>query len=299
MISVLIPNYNYDCLQLVRDLHAQLTDSGVPFEIIVVEDGSTEHVENNRLMASLPYVRYEERKENVGRFKIRKLLPSLAQYPYLLCMDSDTQVVRQDYIERYLDFARRGEKVVVVGGKTERAGGLPAPCYSLRFIYERKRENRFGRKRGFSTFNYMIPAEVLAKVPFEDGDLLPYGHEDTVMGVQFKRLGVPVVYIDNPLVHWGLDTNARMLEKSVLANINLLRLYNSGRYLELAQESRLLACYIKVNRLKLAPLLRGIFKMSEKALLTNLNSLHPSMRLFDFYRLGKMLALERSVEARG
>lgn len=293
MISVLIPNYNYDCLQLVRDLHAQLTDSGVPFEIIVVEDGSTEHVENNRLMTSLPYVRYEERKENVGRFKIRKFLPSLAQYPYLLCMDSDTAVVREDYIRKYLDFARRGENVVVVGGKTEVAGGLPDAGHSLRFMYERKRENRFGGKRGFSTFNYMIPAEVLAKVSFEDGEMLPYGHEDTVMGVQFKRLGVPIVYIDNPLVHLGLDTNARMLEKSVLANVNLLRLYNSGRYPELERESRLLACYIKVSRLKMAPLLRFAFKLSEKAILKNLNSPHPNMRLFDFYRLGKLLLLNR------
>ena len=291
MISVLIPNHNYDCLQLVRDLHTQLSDSGVPFEIIVVEDGSTECLESNRRMTELAHVRHEERKENVGRFKMRKLLPSLAQYPYLLCMDSDTAVVREDYISKYLDFSRRGESVVVVGGKTEAAGGLPDAGHSLRFMYERKRENRFGRKRGFSTFNYMAPAEVLAKVSFEDGEMLPYGHEDTVMGVQFKRLGVPVVCIDNPLVHLGLDTNAQMLEKSVLANVNLLRLYNSGRYPELVRESRLLACYIKVNRLKIAPLLRFVFKLSEKAILKNLNSPHPNMMLFDFYRLGKMLLL--------
>ena len=293
MISVLIPNYNYDCLQLVRDLHAQLSDSGVPFEIIVVEDGSTECLENNRNMTELAHVRYEERKENVGRFKMRKLLPSLAHYPYLLCMDSDTAVVCEDYVRKYLDFARRGERIVVVGGKTEAAGGLPDADHSLRFMYERERENRFGRKRGFSTFNYMAPADVLAKVSFEDGEMLPYGHEDTVMGVQFKRMGVPVVYIDNPLVHLGLDTNAQMLEKSVLANVNLLRLYNSGRYPELVQESRLLACYVKVNRLKMASLLRFAFKLSEKAILKNLNSPHPNMMLFDFYRLGKMLSLNR------
>lgn len=290
MISVLIPNYNYDCLQLVRDLHMQLSDSGLPFEIVVVEDGSTECLENNRRMTELAHVRYEERKENVGPFKLRRLLPSLAQYPYLLCMDSDARVVREDYIRKYLDFALRGEKVVVTGG-LEMEKSLPSPCYSLRFAYGHQRESRLGRRRGFSTFNYMVPAEVLAKVSFEDGEMLPYGHEDTVMGVQFKRLGVPIVYIDNPLVHLGLDTNARMLEKSVLANVNLLRLYNSGRYPELVQESRLLACYIKVSRLKMAPLLRFAFKLSEKALLKNLNGPHPNMKLFDFYRLGKMLIL--------
>lgn len=292
MISVLIPNYNFDCLQLVRDLHEQLVQSGVPFEIIVVEDGSIKCLESNRRMTGLSCVRHIERKENVGRFKIRALLPGLAKYPYLLCMDSDARVVRSDYIEKYLGFVRRGEKVVVVGGKTESEEGMPSPEYSLRFTYERERENRSDKKKGFSTFNYMVPAEVLAKVPFEDGKLLPYGHEDTLLGVYFKRLGVPVVYIDNPLVHIGLDTNASMLEKSVLANVNLLRLYNSARYPELPQESRLLACYLKVNRLKMAPLLRFAFKWSEKAVLKNLNSLHPSMLLFDFYRLGKMICLK-------
>ena len=293
MISVLIPNYNYDCLQLVRDLHAQLTCCGYPFEIIVAEDGSTECLENNRRMQTLAHVNYQERKENMGRFGMRKLLPSLARYPYLVCMDSDTQVIRQDYIRKYLDFALRGEKCVVVGGKTEADGGLPAPCYSLRFTYERKRENRPGHKKGFSTFNYMAPAEVLKNISFEEGQMLAYGHEDTVMGVQFKRLGVPVVYIDNPLVHIGLDTNERMMEKSVAANVSLLRLYNSGRYPELPGESRLLACYLKVNRFGLAPLLRFVYRISEKAVLKNLDSLHPSMWLFDFYRLGKMLSLNR------
>ena len=290
MISVLIPNHNYDCLQLVRDLHTQLSDSGVPFEIIVVEDGSTECLESNRRMTELAHVRYEERKENVGRFKMRKLLPSLAQYPYLLCMDSDARVVREDYIRKYLDFARRGEKVVVTGG-LEMEPHLPAPCCSLRFAYGHRRESRLGRTRGFSTFNYMALAEVLAKVSFEDGET-PYGHEDTLLGLYFKRLGVPIVCIDNPLVHLGLDTNAQMLEKSVLANVNLLRLYNSGRYPELVRESRLLACYLKVNRLKIAPLLRFAFKLSEKAILKNLNGPHPNMKLFDFYRLGKMLGLK-------
>ena len=288
MISVLIPNYNYDCLRLVSDLHVQLSASGVPFEIIVAEDGSTEHLENNRKMLALAYVRYEERKENVGRFKIREFLPSLAQYPYLLCMDSDTRVVRKDYIEKYLDFARRGERAVVVGGKTSISGGMPAPCYSLRYTYECKRETRPNRPRGFSTFNYMVPAEALRQISFEYS--LSYGHEDTVMGIYFKRLGLPIVRIDNPLVHLGLDANKQMLEKSVLANQSLLQLYNSGRYPELVQESRLLACYLKVKRLRMAALVRCVFKLSEKALLKNLNSLHPSMLLFDFYRLGNLLS---------
>ncbi|MCM1041097.1 MAG: glycosyltransferase family 2 protein [Bacteroides sp.] len=289
MISVLIPNYNYDCLQLVRDLHGQLTQCGYPFEIIVVEDGSTQCLESNRQMTELENVRYEERKENVGRFKIRALLPSLARYPYLICMDSDAGVVRSDYIRKYLDFALRGEQAAVVGGKER--GTLPDARHSLRFAYECKRECRPGLKRGLSTFNYMVPASVLRQISLDDGWDFNYGHEDTVLGIKIKRLGVPVVFIDNPLVHLGLDTNERMIQKAEESGKNLLSIYHSGKYPELPSESRLLACYLKVRKYGMGGILRFFHRLSKPLLLKNLNGRHPNMKLFDFYRLGEMLSV--------
>lgn len=290
MISVLIPNHDFDCLQLVRDLHGQLTDSGVPFEIIVVEDGSTRYLENNRKMKELPQVRYLERKENVGWFKIRSLLPTLARYPYYVCMDSDSGVVRSDYIEKYLDFARRGEEAVVVGGKVS-TPEMPAPCYSLRYTYESKRESSLDHKKGFITFNYMIPASVLRKISFDDGLTLRYGHDDTAFGIKIKRLGVPIKYIDNPLVHLGLDDNRRMLQKAVSACGNLLVLHESGKYPELPQESRLLACYLKVRKWKAAWLVSAFHGLFSGLMLRNLQGLRPSMFVFDVYRLGEMLKI--------
>ncbi|MCM1532062.1 MAG: glycosyltransferase [Bacteroides sp.] len=290
MISVLIPNYNYDCLQLVRDLHAQLMQSGVPFEIIVMEDGSTQHLENNRRMTELANVRYEERKENVGRFKIRALLPSLARYPYLLCMDCDARVSRSDYIRRYLDFALRGQEAAVCGG-IESPQVLPEADCSLRFFYERERGNNGRNKTAFTTFNYMIPASVLQKTSLDDGWDFKYGHEDTVLGIKIKRLGVPVVFIDNPLVHMGLDTNRQFLQKSLDAVRSLLQLYKSGKYPELPSESRLLACYLKVGKYGMGGILRFFFRLSRPLLLRNLNGRHPNMKLFDLYRLGEMLSV--------
>ena len=50
MLSILIPAYNYDCTLLVKDLHKQVIECKIPFEIIVAEDGSTKlHLKTNRL----------------------------------------------------------------------------------------------------------------------------------------------------------------------------------------------------------------------------------------------------------
>ena len=42
MLSILIPTFNYNCTLLVKDLHLQAIDVGIPFEIIVAEDGNEE-----------------------------------------------------------------------------------------------------------------------------------------------------------------------------------------------------------------------------------------------------------------
>ncbi|MBP7612167.1 MAG: glycosyltransferase, partial [Paludibacter sp.] len=51
MISILIPTYNYNITHLVTDLHQQAMETYVDFEIIVVEDGSTLSIEENKTVA--------------------------------------------------------------------------------------------------------------------------------------------------------------------------------------------------------------------------------------------------------
>jgi glycosyltransferase involved in cell wall biosynthesis len=40
MISVLIPVYNYDVTEAVKELHRQLSKEGVNFEIRIIDDAS-------------------------------------------------------------------------------------------------------------------------------------------------------------------------------------------------------------------------------------------------------------------
>ena len=48
MLSILIPTYNYDCYDLVKELHRQATELNIEFEIIVADDCSTINIANNK-----------------------------------------------------------------------------------------------------------------------------------------------------------------------------------------------------------------------------------------------------------
>lgn len=288
MLSVLIPNYNYNCLALVRDLHKQLQESAEVFEILVFEDGSTRCVEDNSPMEQLPHVRHIVYKENRGRYRMRFLMPTLARFPYLLCIDSDARVVRPDFIRKYLSYAKAGTKDVLVGGLASRPETVQDAGHSLRLAYERERESRRDIKKGLSCFNCMIPAAMMRKLEVDEGFPEGYGHEDMVIGLELKRLGAKIVQIDNPLLHLGLDTNAAMLDKSVDAGRVLWALYRSGRYPAVAEESRLLHAYLRIRRMGLCWLLDLTYGAVRKRLRKNLLSADPRMRDFDFFRLGEM-----------
>ena len=48
MLSILIPEHNYDCTKLVNDLAMQCNKAGIIYEIIVLDDASTLYKSENR-----------------------------------------------------------------------------------------------------------------------------------------------------------------------------------------------------------------------------------------------------------
>ena len=81
MLSILIPTYNYDITQLVKDLYAQAEGLGVQYEIIVMEDGSDQFLVANQQIGLLNHCRYIALPDNIGRSAIRNRLADEAQFP--------------------------------------------------------------------------------------------------------------------------------------------------------------------------------------------------------------------------
>jgi len=293
MISVLIPIYNFNVAKLVKDLHAQLTYANVVFEIILGDDASTQQFNNEKLV-ELQGVNYFSLQENIGRAKIRNLLVEKANYPYLLFMDCDAAVLSSLYINNYIvEISRNSTPVCIIGGVAYRKQ-KPNPKYYLRWKYGNKREATDADIRNqkpyksFTSFNAIFSKSIFDLVKFDES-FSTYGNEDTFFGNQLRNTEIPVIHINNPLFHDGLDTNDDYLNKVETSIDNLISLFHSQKIdANFISENRLLAIYFRCKKLFLIPMLCFFYKM----FLSNIKRKilrKPSIFWLDIYKLGYLV----------
>lgn len=297
MVSILIPTYNYVCTALVQALSRQgerlfaELDSGFRYEIIVGDDGSTDAatVLANRSINRLPHCRYWVAEKNMGRAAIRNRLADMAAYPYLLYIDSDARVEREDYLRRYFAAARQAR--VVVGG-LRNVPSLPSPEVSLRFRYEAQADRRRSavcRSRTpylhFSTFNFLIHRDLMREVRFNE-KCFHYGYEDVYLGMELEHRHVKILHIDNELVHLGLDTNEVFLQKSETA---LRTLYGLDRAVQ--RHAAVSRTAERLKRCGLMPVVRWAYRLFGAEVRRNLLGKRPSLLLFSLYKLGYYCSL--------
>ena len=233
MLSVLIPIYNHDVNNLVTTLDQQLTQSGIPYEIILADDCSNnlDYRKKNENLSLLASVQYIQNQSNMGRAKIRNRLADTAQYPYLLFIDCDATVQHQNYIQNYLEAIEKmqQEPLFVINGGIAYQTEKPDSQYFLRWYYGKKREEESADKRAsqpyhhFTPFNVVITKSLFQCINFDES-LTSYGHEDTLFGCQLKEQEIPYLHIDNHLIHNGLDTNEEFLKKIRASIENLTKL---------------------------------------------------------------------------
>ena len=292
MLSILIPIYNYNCTALVTELHRQSEAASLEFEIICLDDGSTEEFRSsNKELQNLSQVHYEELGENIGRARIRNMLADKARHKTLLFIDCDMAVSTDNFVERYMK---------EINGAGVIAGGLAydpvAPMESehlLRWTYGREREMISLARRlkhpnaSFMTGTFAIDKESFNKVKFDEG-IRHYGHEDTLFGKGLLIEGIKVHHIDNPLVHRGLESTTDFIAKSETAVQTLVELVRAGK---VTDEVKLYRVYKKLKRYYLQNLFAKRFNNRKDAWLENLKSTKPDLKYFDMYRLGYLCTL--------
>ena len=294
MLSVLIPIYNYDVNSLVTSLDQQLTQAGIPYEIILADDcsDSTDYREKNAGLTRISSIQYIQNQENMGRAKIRNHLADMAQYPYLLFIDCDAMVGNPDYIKKYLDAIEkmRPQQVFVINGGIAYQNEKPDNQYFLRWYYGKRREEESAEQRNkrpyhhFTPFNVIISKSVFEEIQFDE-NLTTYGHEDTLFGYQLQQKQIPYLHIDNPLYHEGLDTNEEYLKKIRLSIDNLI--YISGNQNinhSFLKENRLLKTYQQCKKMGLAKLVGRHYERNAEKMQQHLSQ-KPSMSLIDLYKL--------------
>ncbi|OFY49208.1 MAG: hypothetical protein A2X22_07585 [Bacteroidetes bacterium GWF2_49_14] len=291
MLSVLIPVYRWDPRQLVAEIREQILQAGIPYEIIVSDD--TPHFEEpeyQQNLALLSGVRCFWRDHPLSRSANRNFLASEAAYNYLLFLDCDGKVNSPVFIRDYIK--KMNPDSVLVGGTLYDSIPPVNRSLTLRWIFGTHREQIPASMRNrdpwksFSTFNFLIPAAIFHSIRFSE-NLTGYGHEDTLFGLQLKNRGIPVIHLDNGLVHLGLDSAEVFLAKvresvSGLFYLQQTGLIGPGE----ASEIKLLRTAASLRKYGLLKVVHLIYRALRKPLEKTLLGKHPRLYILDLYKLG-------------
>lgn len=283
-LSILMPTYNCVCVQLVRSLLRQAEGLGVPFEIVVGDDGSTDRdvIAENRLIGGMPRCRFVRFEQNRGRAAIRNSLVRTARFEWVLLMDCDMLLPHGRFLATYLEslLADVVDGGIRVDGDKDVLGG------NIRFLYESAlaHEHTVERRRGhpyrcFSTANFLVRREVALAHPFDER-FVRYGYEDVLFGRELERAGVSIAHIDNPVVFAVYEPNDVFIGKT---EEGLRTLYEFRD--DLRGYSHLLSVLQKYRYVLPASLLERVYRLLGPAIRRNLTGSHPWLYLFNIYKI--------------
>lgn len=291
-LSVLIPNFDWDVTELVKNLHSQLTKANIDFEILVSDNAlNSEYSFGNEKLNSLPHVSYHVNKEQNGRAQNRNALARAAKYQLILFLDGDAGLASNpNFISNYLQAFK--PNTVVCGGTMY--GQAPTDQKKmLRYVYGKTREELSPTLRqqnawaGFSAFNFLMEREVFLQFGFDE-KMSKYGHEDTLFGNELKYRCININHINNPAEHLGLDSSEVFLAKSRQAVENLRDLINQGL---IDEDVKLFAWFAKLRKTRMTAIIGSLFVKFKDKWEANLCGPNPSLKLFDLYRLSYLCTL--------
>lgn len=285
MISILIPVYNQNVVDLVKGLKKQCETLDIQYQIMVFDDLSDDATKKvNSVLGHEFGVNYLELSENLGRAKIRNRLARMARHKYLIFVDGDSGIVRDDFVKKYLDQIENAE--IVYGGRVYQEKKPQEADLVLHWKYGRTREALPLKKRlldpylNFQSNNFMISAWLFGKLKFDEG-VEGYGYEDLLFAEKIKSVDAGILHIDNPVVHLGLERASSLIEKTKNAIKNLAKLNKEGEL----KNTRLTKFYAKMKGYGLKDMMVRYYLSNEQSILKNLASGNPSIRKFNLMKL--------------
>ncbi len=294
MISVCIPVYNYNVIELAKELSSQAVKASVPVEVVFLDDGSEKSVlDMNRAVQSFEKVRFYEQK-NRGRSASRNRLAELSKGEYLIFMDADCGVA-DNFVQKYVTNLKEG---CVLAGGLEYGPRPKEASQVLRWKVGINREVRSLRNRlknpyaHFLTSNFMIPKRIMEVITFEEM-LGGYGHEDTLFGYALQEAKIEVVHIDNPVIHLGIDDSDLYLFKIEQSIDNLIFLLKEDPH---RKDFTLLRYYQVLKRMRLTSLFCWIFKPLDGWITKMLSSKYAQLILLDIYKMRLLIEKMKSSE---
>ena len=284
MLSILIPTYNYDCYDLVTELHRQASELNIEFEIIVANDCSTTELPKLPLINQLSNCQLIKPQHNLGRAKIRNFLADKSQYNHLLFLDSDSLPAHNNFLKNYIELVP--QNITILGGRIYNKA--QDKHHSLLTKYGSTKEQNSNpihiSNAPFTSPNFLIPKAVFNKVRFNE-NIKGYGHEDTIFGIELSRLNIPYYRFNNPIIHLQIEDNKTFIQKTEESIQNLYNIHQTSLYPEIQTLSPVLKLHTKIRKLHLSSIFALTYNTFSNYLLKHCNCKNPNLTIFSLYKL--------------
>lgn len=291
MLSILIPVYNYNIVPLINELQHQAEKEKIAYEIIAIDDCSDEMFNENFISGNLKNCKISSNPVNLGRTQTRKILAEKAAYDMLLFLDADVMPANTDFIKNYIPYIETNSPVVFGG-----IAYLPEntdPNVSLRHEYGKNREEKPAGERmknpyGIFSGNLLIRKDVFMQNNF-DGTGNLYGLDNYFCYKLFVNK-IPVVHINNPVYHLGLEENTVFFRKALQSVEMRKKMLHDLNGIE--NINPLLKHYKMLKKYHLTGIVSLGFKIAEPILKKMVLNKKPNLMCLDIYRLGYICSLK-------
>ena len=296
MLSVCIPIYNCNIVNLTQTIYNQCIAENINFEIVLIDDASEEHYKiENRQITSLRHVIYLELETNIGRSAIRNKFLEIVKFDYLLFLDSDSKIDDDHFISKYLEKVNDNTEIVCGGRNYDPV--LKNKALKLRWKYGIKREciaASFRSLQPYNSFlsnNFLIQRSIFECNRFDER-IRNYGHEDTLFGYRLKQKGIDVAHIENSITHQFNETAGVFIEKTELAVENLYYIYSRMDVNpDFAEMVKLLKMFKRLETSNLTGLVNVLFRISSGMIKKALKKGFIWLLLLDIYKTGYLCRL--------
>jgi glycosyltransferase involved in cell wall biosynthesis len=281
-LSICIVSYGNDVGTLIAALHEEIeaNDSLSSSEILISDQFASSHPLKEEWI-QYPRVTYHNFTAQQGRSANRNHLIKISRGKQLLFLDADALPVPSNFIANYLEHVAANK--VVVGGTAYHKEHKQWLRYKVGIVKESISSQRrnLNPYSSFSAFNVCMDRNIAMNIQFDE-ELLEYGHEDTLFGLELRHRCIPVVHVDNPAYHMGIDADNEFMEKTKTAVLGLAVLINAGK---IDEDVRLYAVYRKLQSWGGAMFLRLLYPSIGPRIFRQLCNGRGSVKSFDFYKL--------------
>jgi glycosyltransferase involved in cell wall biosynthesis len=229
LLSILAPFWRHDPSPLIEALGDG--PKGLPIELILIDDGTQDCGLIGRVLQRLEALTIPAqlilRRKNRGRSQARNRLVAAARARHMLFLDADMEPRDPRFAPRWLDLIAAEDPTVAFGGfsvaevpdteETALHKHLSGLSDCLPASVRAKSPAQY-----VTTSNLLVRRDVLDAAPFDEG-FVGWGYEDVEWALRAEKLG-PILHIDNPAIHLGLDAPAALIRKSREGGPNYARL---------------------------------------------------------------------------